>query len=171
VRSLVVFYWLTGKTRLVANNVSALLEADVERVICGVEYEGTWGFIRAAHQCLTGSFVSIAPPKFSPANYDLVVVGCPIWAGYVPPPIRTYLHQYSSHLHNTAYFVTHEAASPGRALERMASISGKRPIATASISAQELRDGSYESAARHFAADITLTLGRLVRGRRSVFAQ
>jgi hypothetical protein len=67
--------------------------------------------------------VSIAHPKFTPVNHDLVIVGCSLSADKAPPPVRTYLHLYGARFANTAYSVTHDGPSPDRALALMLSVS------------------------------------------------
>jgi hypothetical protein len=154
VRSLVVFYSRTGTTSLVASKIAALLEADTDRILSRTAYNGGWGFARGIFHSLTDRQVSIEDTKISPANYDLVAVGGPVWAGRIASPVRAYLRQHSSHLKNAAYFVTQGGPSPGRSLTQMETISGRRPIATLSISSTQHSNGSYDRAVRGFVDEI-----------------
>jgi len=151
VGALVVFYSRTGTTSLVAEKVAALLGADTERIIVsGTKYEGAWGFIRGIFQSLTGGMPSINDSSFSPKNYDLIVVGGPIWAGHIAPPVRAYLRQYGQNFKSMAIFVTHGGSAPATALRQMEVISGRTALATLSVTAKQIADGGYDAAVRSF---------------------
>ncbi len=157
-RSLVVFYSRTGTTSLIANKIAALLGADTDRILSRAAYDGSWGFLSGVFHSLTDRQVALEEAKVAPANYDVVVVGGPVWAGRIACPVRTYLREHRSHLKNMAYFVTQGGPSPGRSLTQMATISGGRPIATLSLSSAQLSDGSYERAVRNFVGQINSML-------------
>ena len=90
-KSLVVYYSRTGNARFVAETVAAEIGADVEEVVDLNKRRGVLGFIVGGFDARLGRSTKIAPTKKSPLDYDLVVIGTPIWAGRPSPAINTYL--------------------------------------------------------------------------------
>jgi flavodoxin len=92
-KSLVVYYTRTGKTKVVAEAIAAQLGADLEEIVDLKKREGKIGWIMCGKDASRKSLTEIAPTKKVPADYDLVVVGTPIWAWSPAPAIRTYFSQ------------------------------------------------------------------------------
>jgi len=90
-KSLVVYYSRTGNARFVAETIAAEIGADIEEVIDLKKRSGAFGFLSGGFAARRGKETEIAPTKKSPAGYDLVIVGTPVWAGRPTPAIRTYL--------------------------------------------------------------------------------
>jgi len=90
-KSLVVFYSRTGNARFVAQTIAAEVGADIEEVIDLKKRSGVFGFLRAGADARRGKGTEIAPTQKSPADYDLIIVGTPIWGGRPTPAITTYL--------------------------------------------------------------------------------
>lgn len=158
-RCLVVFYSLTGITKSVALKLGDFLHAEMEPIECESPYGGGLGYLRAAFHSLVGRDIAILPPKLRPSDYDLVVVGGPIWAGRIAPPLRAYLQQYHGQFKNVAHFVTHGGSSPARAFKQMEMIGGQRPIAIVAIREKHIVQEQYELAVRQFAEKLQKALG------------
>lgn len=159
-KTLVVFYSRTGNTSLVASKIAALLNADTDRILTPQGYDGSLGFVRGVLHSLGDRRVAIAPPKITPASYDLVVIGGPVWAGRAANPVRTYLRQFGDTFKQVAYFVTLGGASAEKALAHMEIVTGKRPIATLAVTQKDIASGNYDLAARDFARSLQQTAGQ-----------
>jgi flavodoxin len=90
-KSLVVYYTRSGNSRFIAETIAAEIGADVEEVIDLKKRTGILGWLRGGRDARQGKETEIAPTKKTPANYELIVVGTPIWAGNPTPAINTYL--------------------------------------------------------------------------------
>jgi flavodoxin len=90
-KSLVVYYSRTGNARFVAETIAAEIGADVEEVVDLKKRSGPIGYLSGGSEARRGKETEIAPTKKSPADYDLVIVGTPIWASRPSPAILTYL--------------------------------------------------------------------------------
>jgi flavodoxin len=152
-KTLVVFYSRTGNTALIAHKIAGLLGAGTDRIISQTDYSGRWGFARGVLHSLTDTKIGIEEASISPANYDLVVVGGPVWAGRVACPVRSYLRQHGFSLQDVAFFVTC-GGSPGQSLSQMEALYGGQALATLSLSAPELSSGSYEKDIQAFIGKI-----------------
>ena len=86
-----VFYSRTGNARFVAQTVAAEVGADVEEVIDLKKRSGLIGFLVGGSDARRGKGTEIGPTQKSPAGYDLIVIGTPIWGGRPTPAITTYL--------------------------------------------------------------------------------
>ncbi len=159
-KSLVVFYSLTGNTSLVASKIAALLKADTERILCQKPYKGPWGYFKAAYHSLTGRSVPIQASKIAPHDYDLIVVAGPIWAGRIAPPVRSFLHDYRGHSKHMAFCVTYGGSQPDYSFRQMEEFSGIKPVATLSVTAEEITEGHYDLPVRTFVKTLQETLGQ-----------
>jgi len=90
-KSLVVYYSRTGNARFIAETIAAEVGADIEEVIDLKKRSGAFGFLSGGSDARRGKETKIAPTTKSPASYDLIIVGTPVWAGRPSPAIRTYL--------------------------------------------------------------------------------
>ncbi len=90
-KTLVVYYTLSGNTKFAAETIAAELGADVEEVIDLKKRQGKLAFLANGRDAGQGKETEIAPIKRSPADYELVVIGTPIWNKSPTPAIRTYL--------------------------------------------------------------------------------
>ena len=157
-KTLVIFYSRTGNTALLADKISKLFGGDRDRIICKESYDGWLGYWRGAFHSLNDTKVAIEDAKLSPAKYDLVIVGGPVWGGRIASPVRTYLRQHSSDFRSTAFFVTQGGAWPGISFKQMAAMSGKQPMATLSVSSGRLFRPSGDGAVHAFVDQIKAAL-------------
>ena len=90
-KSLVVFYSRTGNARFVAQTIAAEVGADMEEVIDLKKRSGITGYFIGGSDARRGKETQIAPTQKSPTDYDLIIVGTPVWFGRPAPAIITYL--------------------------------------------------------------------------------
>jgi flavodoxin len=105
-KSLVVYYSRTGKTRFVAETIAAQLGSDIEEIVDLKRREGKMGWMSATRDASSGKETQIAPPKKISQNYDLLVIGTPVWAFNTTPAIRTYLNNNDLSGKKVALFFT-----------------------------------------------------------------
>ena len=81
---LVVFYSRTGTTRIVAKAVSARCRADIDEIRDARHRKGILrGWWRSIWEVRRGSETQILPTAKHPENYDLIVLGTPVWASSI----------------------------------------------------------------------------------------
>lgn len=152
--TLVAYYSLTGHTRQIAEAIAAEHDADLE-VIEDTFNRGTGlGSPRSAIEGLLGLRSSITPPKHDPNEYDLVVVGTPVWAARLSSPVRSYLSQQRTSLKRVAFFCTQGGIGGKWTLQIMAKVSGQWPIACMIISERQLNDQVAEEKIAQFMSEI-----------------
>lgn len=89
-KTLVVFYSRDGHTKKVAEDIAKILNADIDEIIDAKSRKGVIGWIIAGKDAMRKKPTEIGFKK-SPSEYDLVLIGTPVWAFTMTPAVRTYL--------------------------------------------------------------------------------
>jgi flavodoxin len=121
-RSLVVFYSRTGNSKFVAKKVASELGADIEEVVDLKNRRGWLGFIRAGYDATRDKETKIEKTQKSPWDYDLIVLGTPVWNSRLTPAIRTYLKENDLSQKRVALFSTNEGRGNEKTLSMMKSL-------------------------------------------------
>jgi flavodoxin len=121
-RSLVVYYSRTGNSKFVAEKVASELGADIEEIVDLKKRRGWLGFIIAGYDATRGKNTIIEKTQRLPMNYDLIVVGTPVWNSRLAPAIRTYLQENDLAQKKIALFCTNEGRGSEKTLAMMKSL-------------------------------------------------
>lgn len=160
-RSLVVFYSLTGRTRRLAEALTNALHADIEEIWDAQKRAGWRGYARSAYQAMRGKPARIEPTVRDLTAYDIVLVGGPVWAASVSPPVRTFLGDHATQLPRVAFFGTYGGQGIERAFRQMADLVGHPAQATLA-----LRETDIDRGAQHIESRIEPFIEKLT-GRSS----
>ncbi|MGD8835425.1 MAG: flavodoxin [Desulfobacteraceae bacterium] len=152
--TLVVYYSLTGHTRQIAEAIASSYDADLEVIEDTFNRDTVLGRPRSAIEGLLGLDSTIAQPRHDPSEYDLVVVGTPVWAARLSSPVRAYLSQQRASLERVAFFCTQGGIGGKWALQNMATVSGKWPIARMIISESQLNSPVAKEKIAQFVSEI-----------------
>ena len=128
-KSLVVFYSRTGKTKEAGKAISLNLKSDIDEIIDDKSRKGIFGWLGGGRDALREKLTKIRYKK-NPIDYDLVVIGTPVWAGRMTPAIRTYLSK--NKFKSIAFFCTC-GGNKGKTFDEMEILSNK-PIAVLELS-------------------------------------
>lgn len=153
-RTLVVFYSLSGNSRAVAEAIASPLSADVEEIRCDRYRPGILGALKAGYDGWAGNLPEIGAPQRSPSDYDLVVVGGPIWAWHAATPLRAYLRQLTGKFRDVAFFVTHGGSSPDRAFGEMETLADATPQAVIAIRESDVKARRFQPAISSFVSTL-----------------
>ena len=158
-RTLVVYYSRSGTTRELAKAIAQALGADVEEIADPTPRAGVLGFMVSGFQSVTKREAPIRPRVKDPRDYDLVVLGTPVWASNMSSPMRAYLGAARGRLPRVAFFCTMGGRGDERAFLEMEKLAGARPVA---VLALRERAGWKEGqrAIRDFAAAAAAAAGR-----------
>jgi flavodoxin len=116
--ALVVYYSRTGNTKFVAEKVASELKAEIEEVVDLKNRRGRFGFLKAGYDATRGNETKIGETKKSPSDFDLIVIGTPVWNSRPAAAIRTYLKRNNFAGKKVAVFCTNEGMGKEKALER-----------------------------------------------------
>src|SRR5512138_3081069 len=98
---LITYFSKTGNTKKVAIDLSKKLNTEIDEVIDLKDRE----FLLQGRDAARGFLTEIKTAK-NPANYDLVIIGTPVWALNSTPAIRTYITNFKNEFKKVAIFTT-----------------------------------------------------------------
>ncbi|MDD5066289.1 MAG: hypothetical protein PHF84_04520 [bacterium] len=137
---LVVFYSRTGNTKRVGLDLAGKLKADSEELKDMKSRSGITGWLKGGRDALKKKNTEIAKIKKNPSQYDLVIIGTPVWASAMTPAVRTYISQNKDKFKQTAYYITSGNASASAIVPSMEDLSGKKGKAFTGFTTRELKD-------------------------------
>jgi flavodoxin len=117
-KTLIVYYSRTGKTRFVAEKVASELKADMEEVIDLKNRSGRFSFLKAGYDATRGNETEIGEIKKTLDDFDLIVIGTPVWNSRPASAISTYLKRNDFAGKKVAVFCTNEGMGEEKAVER-----------------------------------------------------
>lgn len=159
-RVLVAYYSFRGHTQRLAEALAARLGADLEPIADGVDRSGFLGGLRSAIEAVLGTAPRIAAGVHPVRDYELLVVGSPVWVGRPASPVRSFLRRHAGQLPPLALFCTMGGRNSASVFKGMGEAAGVEPLATLAVSDGEIGgpgcetrlDEFAESLRRHLAA-------------------
>ncbi|CAN1517295.1 FldA Flavodoxins [Rhabdaerophilaceae bacterium] len=151
---LVAYYSWTGNTEKVAKLIAETLSADIERI---VEVEPRGGFF-AFPAAVVDSLLKKSPPILQTtknvADYDVVILGCPVWASNMATPMRTFILQERLKIKQVALFCTLGGSGGKATLGRMATLCGRASLADLIVNATATYSGDWRGSSENFARQV-----------------
>ena len=154
--ALVVYFSRSGYTRTLAREIAARCGADVEVIEEIRSRAGFWGYLRSGREAMRRQAVDIKSGVRSPANYEIVVFGTPVWASHVSSPMRAYLMAHARHCRRVAFFCTQGGSGAEKVFREMADLCGREPVATAVFNDHAIEQGKYADEIARFVNGIAL---------------
>lgn len=152
--TLVVYYSLTGNTKDVAETIAGEFDAFVEPIQDSVKRTGFLGYMRSGFEAMTSKLSVIKKPEKHPEQFDLVIVGSPVWVGSMASPVRSYLSNHPVKSAKFAAFCTSGGPKNSKALADMTALAMQKPVATLGLSNAELESGEHKRKIETFIAAI-----------------
>lgn len=87
-KTLVVYYSMSGKTRKAATERATKEDADILEVKKQKPYSVITAFLFGARAAMAQKTVEIGALKCDFAAYDKIILAAPIWGGFPAPPIN-----------------------------------------------------------------------------------
>jgi flavodoxin len=148
---LIAYYSRTGVTKKIAEALREKLNADIEEIKDTVNRDGMKGYLISGKDAMQRKLTKLEPIKLSPRNYNLVVIGTPIWGWNVSVPIRTYLAEQKDNFHEVAFFCTMGGSGDEKAFRGMEQIVGQAPKATLALRTVEVVKDNFSGKLDEFA--------------------
>ncbi|EKE21314.1 MAG: flavodoxin related protein [uncultured bacterium] len=135
---LVVYYSRTQTTKKVAMQLAEKLGADVEEIKDTVDRKGAKGYLISGRDATLRKLTVLEKSEKNLRDYDLVIIGTPIWSWNMSVPVRTYLTDHKSEFPEVTFFCTMGGSGDKRAFAEMGEIIEKKPIATLTLKTVEV---------------------------------
>jgi flavodoxin len=151
-RILVACYSLTGHTATVAQAIATRLAADIDMIREPATAPPRRGHFRSVLDVWFKRVPPIEPAAHAPANYDLVIAGCPVWASHMAAPMRSYITRL-------AVFCTAGGIGGRSTMNAMEALVGRPAEARLFVREPALKSDAYKAQVDAFAAAIRAALG------------
>lgn len=156
-RVLIVYYSRTGRTKILAREIAHKLGCAIEEIKTPKRYSGIFGYQLALLQAIFKVLPEIASLQSELANYDLIIIGGPVWGGSVCSPLRTFIENYKNEFKNVAFMATQSGSIGGKHIFDKMRISAQRvPLATLNITERDFRNGLYKNSVSSFISKLSL---------------
>lgn len=137
-------------TKKLAESIKTALGADIEEIIDTKNRAGAFGYIFAVRDAMKKKLTELKPLNYNPADYDLIIVGTPMWAATVSTPIRTYLENNKGKFKSVAFFCTMGSTDPAKTFAEMENICALKPKAILAVTDQEIVKNDYQAKLESF---------------------
>ena len=152
---LIVYFSRTGRTRKVAKAIQETTGFDLEEVKEKAGRVGTLGFLKSGMESTRRMLPQIIPLTHDPSQYDIVVIGTPIWASNMSSPIRAFITEYKDKIDQIALFCTGDGVEPEKVFIPISELLGKEPKATFGLIGPEREDEGASLKIQEFAAKLS----------------
>jgi len=153
-KTLVVYFSRTGNTKMIAEEISESLECDIEEIEDKEKRGGFIGYIKSGYEASRSKLSVIEDPKNDLSQYELLIVGTPVWAGKMSVPVRTYLHQNMDKIPLLACFCTCGGSGIDGTIIDITKYTNITPTASFGLNSSEIKSGSYKSVIEKFVQDL-----------------
>ena len=120
-KKILVYYSMTGNTDYVAKFIKNIIDIDLLRIEPVKEYpnSGFKKFFWGGKSALMKETPNLNKYIFKADKYDEIIIGSPIWAGNIAPPIRTFIKENKDKLSNKkiSLVISNSGGNPNRAVE------------------------------------------------------
>lgn len=105
---LCLYYSRTGSTEKLMGEIAQELGCECLKLEDGVNRAGLMGWLRSGMQAMARNIPPVQKPetRLPLGEYDLVILGTPVWAGRCSAPMRSFLRDHGEELGPVAYVIT-----------------------------------------------------------------
>ena len=127
-KALIVYFTRSGNTEKVVKKIQESFKGDIELIEEPVSRKGIIGWLKSGSGNSKREVAEIKESLYNPAEYDLVILASPIWAGTVSSPMRSYIMKNRSKLERTAVFLTNDSGSVEAAFSEIYDLLDTKPL-------------------------------------------
>ena len=121
-KTAVIYYSMSGNTKMTAEAVAKALGAELIQIEPVKEFpsEGARKFIWGGMKAVMGNKPKLQPYTFD-ESYDRVIIGTPVWASNIAPPIRSFIAENRDKIKDksVAAFVCYAGGGADKALMKL----------------------------------------------------
>jgi flavodoxin len=137
---LVAYYSRSGYTSAVAKRVARECNAELLSIKDARGRRGLRGYLRSSLEAALHMKASIRSTVLR-GNYDLVVIGTPVWFWNISSPVRAFIALHRPEFKRLAFFCTYGGSGAAKVLGDMEALCGIHPVATLALRDEEIARG------------------------------
>ncbi len=109
-KAIIIYYSLDGNVKLLSETIAAQIGADIIplKLKKEIRNDSFMKYFWGGKQVVMKEIPELEPIDLNLANYDLVILGTPVWAGSYTPALRSFLEQVDLSGKKVALFCSHE---------------------------------------------------------------
>lgn len=135
-KTLIVYYSRTGNTRKLAENLREKLNCQIEEIVDVKSRKGIFGFVKSGMDAALKRDTTIKTSSIDLSQYDLVILGTPVWASNMTPAIRTFIKMSKGKIKNVAFFCTQMSSGKDNTFADMRELVEKEPVSSLYINSK-----------------------------------
>lgn len=147
---LLVYYSRTGTTKKVAEKICKLAGCDVEEIVDTKDRSGVVGYLVSGKDATLKKLTQLKETIKNPNEYDLVIIGTPVWAFTMSTPIRAYITDNKDKLKNVAFFCTQGSSGSDGTFKDMEKLCELKPTALLELKTKEVIKGECDGKVEEF---------------------
>ena len=141
--AVVVYYSRTGTTKSVAHAVAQKLGCETKEITDLKSRAGVMGYLTGGKDAVSKKLTQISEEKTKSEEYDLYILGTPVWGSNPCPAIRTFITQNKNKIKKVALFCTAGGKNTSNTLSEMELLVGSAPLATLSLQTTEVKKNLF----------------------------
>lgn len=153
-RILVVYYSRTGTTERIANEIAEALNCDIEKLYDLKKRNGIMGYIASGRDAVKRNLALINQIENDPTEYDLVIIGSPVWASTMSSAARTYIINGKTKFKNLAFFTTSGGPGNEKVFDEFRKMTGKKTVPYLNLCRRDIKSGEYKNKIKIFTDEI-----------------
>jgi flavodoxin len=130
---LVVYFSRTGFTQTIARQIARACKADLESIDDTTLRSQVTGFVGSALEAVLHLEPPIQPTRHAPGDYDIIVLGSPVWCWNMASPVRTYIKQHQHQFKQVAFFCTFGGSGQLKVLRDLDRLCKRHAVATLAV--------------------------------------
>lgn len=154
-KTLVVFYSRTGTTKKVALEIANKLGVEIEEIKDTVNRSGVKGYLVSGRDAMKKRLTTLELTTKNPADFDLVIIGTPIWGWNMSVPVRTYITEKKDNFKKVAFFCTMGGSGDDKAFAEMEQIIGQKSAATLALLTRDVAKNDFAEKLEKFTAALS----------------
>jgi len=139
-KRLVVYYSRTGNTKKVAERIANDLSCDIASIKPLTSYKGMLGWLKAGSQGVRRKIPEIESINENIKEYDLVILGSPMWGSNLSSPVRAFLTKSVNEIKKIAFFYTCNGNGSDKIFEELNNLTEIEPVATLGVLRKQVED-------------------------------
>lgn len=130
-KTLIVYYSLEGNTDFAAKKIAEELQADLLRIEPEKSYpdKGFKKFLWGGKSAVMAETPKLKPYEFRGEDYECMIIGFPVWAGNITPPIRSFVKENDLSGKTVAAFACQSGSGAEKAFGKLKACLGTEELA------------------------------------------
>ena len=153
-KTLIVYYSRTGITSKVAKLIHEELGGELEEIKDTRNRDGVMAYLQSCMEAALKKQARIKRTENDAGEYDLVVIGTPVWSHTISTPVRAYLEENKIRFKSTAFFATCGSTGISKTLREMETVCGKKARALLELNKTDMKSGRYQEKTKLFVREL-----------------